>query len=72
VTHADWSAPAVPATPDKEQSMKQVPSKDLPEVAGGRILNITDPMNPPYVPPDYPQQPFGPVIEAPENSPIAD
>lgn len=45
--------------------MKEVPKKDLPEIPGGAAQVPVMPPTSPYFPQpiDYPQQPFGPVVE---------
>lgn len=50
--------------------MKQVPRKDLPQVSGGLdepTLTSELPIAP--VPLDYPNNPFGPVLDAPVCDP---
>ena len=50
--------------------MKEVPKKDLPEISGGEDAgSLGQVPTAPYFPPsiDYPRQPFGPVVEMPEN-----
>lgn len=53
--------------------MKEVQKKDLPEISGGEdFLGIEKTPTTPYFPPpvEYPRQPFGPVVDMPENDPI--